>query len=260
MTTQIGAQMYTLRDHCKTPGDIARTCARLKQIGFGAVQASALGPIKAKELRKILDDNGLVCAATHRGLDQMRDTPEALIEEHQILGCELTALGGFGFGGADEPAWDKFIQDFNAAAKVLNAKGLRVGYHNHSHEWSPFGPADKIGVEKAPITKLINGLDDSVWFELDTYWVAHAGGDPAAWIRKVAGRIPAVHVKDMTITQERVQKMCEVGAGSLNWPAVLEACKAAGVKWYLIERDNGDLDPFDSLKISLENLNKMGIR
>jgi sugar phosphate isomerase/epimerase len=54
--------------------------------------------------------------------------------------------------------------------------------------------------------------------------------------------------------------MCEVGAGAINWPAVLEACKAAGVKWYLIERDNGDLDPFDSLKISLENLNRMGVR
>lgn len=260
MTTQIGAQMYTLRDYCKTPSDIAKTCAKLKQIGFGAVQASALGPIDPKELRKILDDNGLVCAATHRGFDQMRDAPEAMIEEHKVLGCGLTALGGFGFGGADEVAWDRFIADFNVAAKKLDAGGLRVGYHNHSHEWAPFGPADRIGVEKAPITKLINGLDDSVWFELDTYWVAHAGGDPAAWIRRCAGRIPAVHVKDMTITPERVQKMCEVGAGSINWPAVLEACKAAGVKWYLIERDNGDLDPFDSLKISLENLNRMGVR
>ena len=58
---------------------------------------------------------------------------------------------------------------------------------------------------------------------------------------------------------ERVQKMCEVGAGNLNWPAILEVCKAAGVKWYLIERDDGDLDPFESLRISLENLNAMDI-
>lgn len=260
MATQIGAQMYTLREHCKTPADIAKTCAKLKQIGFGAVQASALGPIEPKELKKILDDNGLVCAATHRSLDQMRDTPDTLIEEHRVLGCELTALGGFGFGGADEAGWDRFIKDFNAAAGVLNQKGLRVGYHNHSHEWAPFGGPDKISVERTPINKLINGLDESVWFELDTYWVAHAGADPAAWIRRCAGRIPAVHVKDMTITSDRKQKMCEVGAGNINWPAVLEACKSAGVKWYLIERDDGDLDPFESLRISLENLNKMGVR
>ncbi len=260
MTTQIGAQMYTLRDHCKTPADIAKTCEKLSKIGFGAVQASALGPIDPKELKKILDDNGLVCAATHRSMDQMRDEPEALLEEHKILGCELTALGGFGFGGADEPAWDQFIKDFNAATKKLNDAGLLVGYHNHSHEWAPFGSPDQIGIERAPITKLINNLDQRIWFEIDTYWVAHGGGDPAEWIKRVSGRIPAVHVKDMTIQPKTGHKMCEVGAGNLNWPAILEACKAAGVKWYLIERDNGDLDPFDSLKISLENLNKMGIK
>ena len=69
-----------------------------------------------------------------------------------------------------------------------------------------------------------------------------------------------MHVKDLTITTEREHKMCEVGSGNLNWPAILDACKDAGVQWYLIERDRGDLDPFDSLKISLENLNKMGIQ
>lgn len=258
MSTQIGAQMYTLRDHCKTPADIAKTCAKLSKIGFGAVQASALGPIEPTELRKILDDNGLVCAATHRSLEQMRDTPEALIEEHQILGCELTALGGF--GSEKEGDWDDFIQSFNAAAARLNKDGLRVGYHNHSHEWTPFDTPENISAERTPIHKLIEGLCDDVWFELDTYWVAHAGADPAAYIRRCAGRVPAVHVKDMTITSDRIQKMCEVGAGNLNWPAILDACKAAGVKWYLIERDNGDLDPFDSLRISLENLNAMGIK
>ena len=43
-------------------------------------------------------------------------------------------------------------------------------------------------------------------------------------------------------------------------PPSSKPAKPPGVKWYLIERDNGDLDPFDSLKISLENLNKMGIK
>ena len=257
MATQIGAQMYTLRDHCKTPADIAKTCAKLSKIGFGAVQASALGPIEAIELRKILDDHGLVCAATHRSFEMMRDEPQALIDEHRILGCELTALGGF--GSESEQAWDDFIDSFNAAVTIIGEQGLRVGYHNHSHEWAPFDSPDKITVKRTPISKLIDGLCDSAWFELDTYWVAHAGADPATWIRKCAGRIPAVHVKDMTITPEREQKMCEVGTGNLNWPDILAACKDASVQWYLIERDNGDLDPFDSLKISLENLNAMGI-
>lgn len=259
--TQIGVQMYTLREFCKTPADIAKTCKRLSDMGFGAVQASALGPIEPTELRKILDDNGLVCAATHRSVDQMRDT-DTIVEEHQILGCELTALGGFGFGdGTSREQWEQFIGEFSEIGKTLAAKGLKIGYHNHSHELAPFAtdPA-KLDPTDNPLQLLLKQLDPSVWFEIDTYWIAHGGGDPAAWIEACRGRIPAIHVKDMTISKQREHKMCEVGAGNLNWPRILEACRTAGVEWYLIERDTGDVEPFESLKISLENLQSWGIK
>jgi sugar phosphate isomerase/epimerase len=84
--------------------------------------------------------------------------------------------------------------------------------------------------------------------------VAHGGADPADWIERVSGRIPVVHFKDMTIDVDRVQKICEVGAGNLNWPRIVDACRKAGVESYMIERDNGDLDPFDSLAISIANM------
>lgn len=53
--------------------------------------------------------------------------------------------------------------------------------------------------------------------------------------------------------------MCEIGRGNLNWPRILQSCKAAGVEWYLVERDSGDLDPFESLKISYEQLRSWGL-
>jgi len=49
-----------------------------------------------------------------------------------------------------------------------------------------------------------------------------------------------------------------VGAGNLNWPRILQACQTAGVQCLAIERDHGDLDPFESLRISRENLLAMG--
>lgn len=265
MTTQIGAQMFTLREHCKTPSDIAKTLEKLKGMGFGAIQASAAGfsTIEAKVLKQILDDTGMVCAATHFSLDRMRET-DAIVQWHQTVNCSLTAIGGFGWNDEGKPAWAKFAEDYNAIARACAAKGLRVGYHNHSHELAPFedDPA-KIDPKQTPLNYLVEHLDPSVWFEVDTYWIAHGGGDPAAWLRKIGtsapGRVDAIHVKDMTITKTREHKMCEVGAGNLNWPAILDAAKQVGVKWYLIERDAGDLDPFESLKISLANLHEMGI-
>ena len=63
----------------------------------------------------------------------------------------------------------------------------------------------------------------------------------------------------MAITASREQKMCEIGSGNLNWPAILDACRKAAVKWYLVERDDGDMDPFDSLEVSLKNMRAMGL-
>jgi len=261
MTTQIGAQMFTLREHCKTPSDIAKTCEKLKAMGFGAIQASAAGfsDIDAPTLKKILDDTGMVCAATHMSMDRLKDV-DAAVDWHKTVGCEYTAIGGFGWGGQAKSDWQQFAREYSELGKTLAAKGLHIGYHNHSHEWAPFAtdPA-KLDPKQCPIEVLANELDDAVWFELDTYWVAHGGGEPTAWLKRLSGRIPCIHVKDFTVTPEREHKMCEVGAGNLNWPGIIEAAKAAGTKWYLIERDNGDLDPFESLKISLDNLKSWGL-
>lgn len=260
MSTQIGAQMYTLREHCATPSDIAKTCQRLKEMGFGAIQASAAGfnDIEASELKKILDDTGMVCAATHKGMDWLADVDKA-VAWHQEVGCELTAIGGFS-GKTNKSDWQQFVPEFNALAKQLNAKGLRLGYHNHSHELAPFETdPGKLDPTDTPYSLLRDNCTDDVWFEVDTYWITHGGGDPAYWLEQFAGRLPAIHVKDMTVTPQREQKMCEVGAGNLNWPRIIETAKKLDVQWYLIERDNGDLDPFESLKISIENLHAMGI-
>lgn len=244
----IAAQMYTLRDFCKTPKEIAVSCARVKKMGYDGVQMSGNGEIEPQELKKILDGEGLVCVATHRGLDQMEKETEALIEEHNIIGCKYTAIGGFFPKEAwTRELWMGFVARFNALAAKFAGTGIRIGYHNHSHE---FAPAEGI----RPIDMLIANLDKTTWQEIDTYWVAHGGGDPAEYIRRCAGRIPCVHFKDMTITPQRQQKMCEIGDGNLNWPAIVAACRYAGVKWYIVERDAGDMDAFDSLQRSVENM------
>ncbi|MCC5828580.1 MAG: sugar phosphate isomerase/epimerase [Phycisphaeraceae bacterium] len=251
--TCIGAQLYTVRDFTKTASDFAATCKKLREIGYRSVQISALGPIDDAEVAKILDGEGIICPVTHVSFDKIKDT-EGCLSYHKTFNCDLTALGHY---RSDKLAdWKQFISEFGEAARRLAAKGFRVGYHNHSHEWALID-----GVR--PIDLMIETFGEEVWFEIDTYWVAHAGGDPAAWIERIGqlkgDRIPVIHVKDMHISLDRQHKMCEVGSGNLNWPAILKACRAAGVKWYMVERDSGDLDPFESLKISYNNLREMGL-
>ena len=251
---KIGAQMYTARDYCKTAADIAASCAKVKAMGYDGIQISAFGVIEPEEMKQVLDGEGLACAATHISLDRMMDDTQAVIDEHQLWGCKYTAIGGF--SPKDDwtrARWSEFAQKYNAVAQKFEGSGISIGYHNHSHE---LAAADGV----LPLQLLIDECDPAIWFEIDTYWITHGGGDPCAWIEKVSGRIPCVHFKDMMINRKREQQMTEIGSGNLNWPRIIETCKAAGVEWYLVERDRGDLDPFESLKVSLEQMRgKLGM-
>ena len=247
----IAAQLYTLRDFTKTPADIARTLARVKKIGYDGVQCSALGKIEPAELARILKNEGLTCVATHVKLDDLEKEPQRIIDEHKLWDCKLTAVGGFFPKEATTQTWVDFAGKYNDIVKKFAGSGLAVGYHNHSHELTHFDG-------KPALQILMEHFDNSVWIEIDTYWIAHGGGDPAAWIGQCKGRIPAVHLKDMAIKLDRTQYMAEVGEGNLNWDSILVACKAAGVEHLLVEQDICYRDPFESLEISLRNLKAMG--
>jgi sugar phosphate isomerase/epimerase len=244
--------MYTLREFTKTPADIASTLKRVKKMGYDAVQLSALGKIDAKELGGILKNEGLVCCATHESLERMRDDPKKVIEEQKLWGCSFTALGGFFPKNAKSSDWPEFAEKFNAIAEKFRGSGVSLGYHNHSHEMVRYDG-------KVALETLIQKLSKEIWMEIDTYWIQHGGGDPAAWIRRVKGRIPCVHFKDMAMGADGKQQMAEVGEGNLDWPDIIAACHEAGVKWFIIEQDICQRDPFESLRISLENLRGMGV-
>ncbi len=250
----IAAQLYTLRDFCKTPEDIAKTFKKVKEMGYDAVQLSGLGPIDPKELKEIADREGLRICATHISFDQMREDIERVIADHKLWNCKYVGIGGMPRENRNSrQGYIDFAREASEIARKLADNGLRFIYHNHNFEFRKFDGMTGLEI-------LYNEFDLSVVdFEIDTYWVQAGGSDPAAWIRKVGGNMKVVHLKDMAIDENSRQIFAEVGEGNLNWPAILQACKDIGVEWYVVEQDVCQRDPFESLKISLENLRKMGI-
>lgn len=278
MPSVVAAQLYTLRHFTKTPADVAATLKKVRQIGYEAVQVSGMGPIEYAELAKLLKDNGLTCCATHIPFEKMRDHPNQVIEEHNLIGCKYPAVGSLPSSYRTGEGYHRFARDFSEVGRKLAAGGLVLGYHNHSFELEKFDG-------KTALDILIDESDkQAVTFEIDTYWIQHGGGDPAAWIRKVSGRIPLVHFKDMTVGREKTDPtrfpnepdedykkrceahkstkpmMAEVGEGNLNWPAIIQACREAGTVWYIVEQDVCQRDPFESLAISLRNLKALGLK
>lgn len=257
--TQIAAQLYTIRDHIKTRADFEASMKKIRAIGYRAVQISAIGDIPDATVRRIVDDNGLTICNTHVAVDDLLNQPERVIAQHQLWDCRHVAIGSMPpeFRGGED-GFRRFAVIANSIGETLAAADLTFSYHNHSFEFVKFGG-------RAGLDLLLEETDPRyLQMELDTYWIQHGGGDPVAWIKRVAGRMPVVHLKDMVMLPSEdgrgQQAMAEVGAGNMNFPAILAACERAGVEWYAVEQDFCAGDPFDSLAISYKNLLSLGLQ
>jgi sugar phosphate isomerase/epimerase len=251
----LGAQMYTVRNFTKTLPDIAESLRKIQKIGYTSVQFSGLGPVDPKELAKIAADLGLTVAATHMGWNRFLQDLDAVIAEHRTWGCRHPAIGGLPGEYFSEEGVKRFLDELRPVAARLAQAGMDFSYHNHNHELA------KVGGRTWLAALYEQAEPAALKAEIDTYWIQAGGGDPAAWIRKCAGREPLLHLKDMTITTKRELRMAEIGEGNLNWPVILKAAEEGGVEHLLVEQDDCyGRDPFESLAISYRNLRAMGYR
>lgn len=248
--SQIAAQLYTLRDYARTAEELDRTLAKVAAIGYRAVQVSGIGPIAPADVKASAERHGLGICATHVGYGRLKDELDAVIEEHRMWGCRYVGLGMMPaqFLQAGREGYAAFAKDIAQVAHRLQEEGLQFIYHNHKIEF------EKYGGGSTGMDLLLQGTDrNDFHFELDTYWAQAGGADPAAWVRKLAGRMKVVHLKDMAVVQDK-QAYAEIGEGNMNWDAILDGCRAIGTEWYVVEQDECLRDPFESLAISYRYL------
>ena len=250
----LAAQLYTVREHMRTPEQIAEGLGKIRAIGYTSVQVSGIGAIAPEQLKEILDREQLTVCATHVPWQRLKEDLDHLVSEHKLWGCRHIGLGAMpGEYRKDREGWVQFARDANAIARKIKDRGLQFIYHNHAFEFQKFD-----GVTALEI--LMEETDpDAFHFELDTYWIQVGGGNPVTWIEKAAGRMKVIHFKDMGNTGANEPVMTEVGEGNLEWPEIIEACRQAGVEYAAVEQDICRRDPFESLAISYRNLTKLGL-
>ena len=254
---KLGAQLFSLRNFIKTPEDILTTFEKIKAMGFENVQFSGGGPIDAHELKAISEKTGLPIVCTHSAFDRILNDTDALIEEHKIFGCPVIGLGSMPaqFRTGKEGA-EAFIKEFNEVSKKIAAAGMKFGYHNHDFE---FERVDG----RLIMDMLIEDTVPEFGFILDTFWLQSGGVSPMDYIKRVEGRMKVCHFKDMKIVRDEKfprkigPVFTEVGTGNLPLVSCMKACMDTGVSHVVIEQDFCEIDPFDSLAISFENLKKI---
>ena len=246
---KVAVQLYTLREDLTK--DFLGVLEKVAEIGYTGVEffGGEFGGLKASQLKSNLDKLGLKAVSAHTNVDDLRDNLEKVIDYNLEIGNSYLAI-----------PWAKFEtkQDYLDMAKFCNTvgekcknKGMQLCYHNHDMEFikydGEFG-LDIIYKETDP---------EMLKAEIDTYWVQRGGVDPAEYIKKYAGRCELIHLKDMEASEEK--DFAEIGNGIMDFKKIIAASKESGAKHFIVEQDSCKRPPFESIKISYENLKKMNI-
>jgi len=244
---RIGIQLYSLR---RVLGkDFRGTLEKVAKLGYQGVEfAGYYGhDRKPKELRKMLDDLGIVCCGTHTGVNTLiGDRLKRTVDLHKTLGNPYLMVPGLpGKYRKGREGWLEAAKLFNDISAKLKPLGMWVGYHNHAHEFH------KIGNE-TPWDIFFSNTVHDVCMQLDTGNCMAGGGDPVHYLRKYPGRALTVHAKEFG-TPTTV-----VGEGKVPWKDVIAACRTVGgTRWLIVEFDRTSLDLFECAKRCIENLKGM---
>jgi sugar phosphate isomerase/epimerase len=234
----IGLQLYSLR------GEFIRnvpvTLEKVRDYGFNIVELAGTYNLPPEKFKAMLEANGLQPISGHFPYERYRDDVEAVAREAKALGLQYAGCAWIAHEGEfDEKECRDAITVFNRAGEALAKHGLKFFYHCHGYEFSPHGEGtfmDLLMKETNP---------EFVRFEMDVFWVAHPGQDPAKWLEKYPKRWELMHVKDMkkgvkgdSTGKSDVTNDVALGTGQMDWPAILKAAKKAGVKYYFIEDES----------------------
>ncbi|WP_436791861.1 sugar phosphate isomerase/epimerase family protein [Yinghuangia sp. YIM S10712] len=266
MSGTLSVQLYSVRDHLAA--DRPGTLRRLADIGYRHVEPFALAlwdtPLAeraaaARAFRADLDAAGLAVSSLHGAI--AAGSQAALVEECRALGADTVfvpvpfLVEGFGEGVFDNrETLSAFAQRLNEAARELADHGIRLGYHNHTFEWSEL-PDGSPGFDV-----LWDLLDPSVVAEVDLYWATVAGQDPAHVLARLGDRAVAAHVKDGPGAPDdplTARPQTPLGTGVLDAPAALRA--GDHLRWHITEIDTTEADPFKLLATNRDTLLGTGL-
>src|SRR6202165_3961975 len=181
---RVGLQLYTVRS--EMPKDFEGTIAKVAATGYKEGEFAGYFDHSPKDVRAILDKNGLASPSCHVGYDVVEKKWPETLDAAKIVGHSYIICPWIDEKQRVEPGgWKRAADLFNRAGEASKKAGIQFGYHNHSFE---FDPADSVG-GILPYDFLLAETDPKlVAMELDLCWISVAGKDPRTYFDKYPGR------------------------------------------------------------------------
>lgn len=278
---KIGVQMMMLKGKVEELG-VYETMRKIEELGFHAVEVSQIPMTEENvlELKRASQDFNIKIAALSAALEPMMpgmpgetltDDFDKIVSDCKTLDCNFLRIGMLPFTtiGSKNRIME-FVKKADEAAEKLAEHNIELYYHNHHIEFQKY--------DDEYLLDIIKNNTSKIGFELDVHWIHRGGLDPVDVINNFEGRVSLIHLKDYRIGQldmsqfeqkfdyekfsqafNNVIQFAELGEGSLDLKAIIEAGMKSGSQYFLIEQD--DLygrDPFDCLQTSADHLRKLG--
>lgn len=283
----IGVQMSTIAPAKMPHFDAYESMAKLTDLGFHCIEISQvpMTPENVQGFRRSIDELGMKVSSNTASVapmvpgmpgEYLNDPAgyKKIVDDCKALDCDMLRIGAMPMDArfSYEASLD-FAKKADEYACRLKEEGIDLYYHNHHFEFARFNGQF--------LMDIIRENTKQLGFELDIHWIYRGGLDPVAFINRCAGRIRLLHLKDyrvvpMTVPEgadlstpegmakvyaqmSNIVQFAEVGEGTLDIPACIQAGLNGGSEYFLVEQDMCyGRDPFESLKISHDNLVKMG--
>lgn len=281
----IGVQMSTIAPAKMPSFEPFEVMGKLVDLGYHCAEVSQVPMTKENVagFRRAIDELGFNVSSLTASVAPMfpgqpgeylsnPDDYKKMLDDARTLNCDMFRIGMMPMNaiGNFEKCVD-FAKQAEEYCLKLKEDGIDLYYHNHHIEFMKVNGKYLLDIlrENAP----------HMGFELDTHWIHRGGENPVEFIKKYAGSVRLLHLKDYRIANVNMPDMsqgfdmkkfssaffsepvqfAELGQGNLPLKACIEAGLESGAEYFLIEQDDSyGRDPFDCLKDSRDHLISLG--
>jgi sugar phosphate isomerase/epimerase len=247
----IGIQLWSVRGDMNA--DPAGTLRQLGEMGYSFVEAAGYSNgmfygMEPEDFTNLVEESGMEFISSHIGreLPAEGQWDEAMawwsqaIEAHHRAGVEYMIQPFMPRSAFDDlETLQRWADYFNTIGEMARERDIRFGFHNHAIEFM-----EVEGV--VAYDYLLENTDpDLVFFQLDLYWIVEGGKNAIDYFERYPGRFLMYHVKDVE----------EVGAsGKMDFRPAFENADLAGMEYHIVEVEQYNYEPIESVRISLEYL------
>ena len=235
MKMPVGFQVWTVRESLVK--DFPGTLKKMAGLGYQSMEmcsppgyeSSGFGPLmklKAKEMKQIINDAGLICPSSHYGMDELRQHLDERITFALESGQTQMILSSFGLSEkATLDDWLKAADELNKMGVKAKNAGLQMGYHNHHGEFQQINGT----LIYDALMKQFDPEYIKMQFQVAVISIGYKASD---YFIKYPGRFISSHLADWsTVKKSEVP----IGQGIVDWKEFFATVDTGGVKNIFVE-------------------------